>query len=79
MGKFDSEAFVVRQSFSHARVKPVVVEKVKRRAAPADDTPALRCPSCGARMKLVISKSEGRPNLTASCPQCGRVTIDPKQ
>jgi ribosomal protein L37AE/L43A len=59
MGKDDFEP---RMSFSHARTKPVVVEKVKRRAA--------ACPSCGGTMQLVRSKTEGK--LIASCPRCGR-------
>jgi hypothetical protein len=33
MGKRSAEPSVVRQSFSHGRTKPVVVEKVKRRSA----------------------------------------------
>jgi hypothetical protein len=33
MGKFIPEPFEVRQSFSHGRVKPVVVERVKERNA----------------------------------------------
>ena len=41
MTRFDavnyiSQQGIVRQSFSHGRTKPVVVEKVKRRAAPRD-------------------------------------------
>jgi hypothetical protein len=47
-----------RKSFSYSRVKPLVVEKVKRPAG-------LLCPSCGAKMKLVRE-----PKFTASCPRC---------
>jgi hypothetical protein len=36
MGKRSVEPGVVRQSFSHGRTKPVVVEKVKRRTAPKE-------------------------------------------
>jgi predicted RNA-binding Zn-ribbon protein involved in translation (DUF1610 family) len=58
----------VRISFSHARVKPVVVEKVTD--APANRKDVLRCGSCGAKMKLVRGGSKFR-RLTASCPDCG--------
>jgi hypothetical protein len=58
MGKSDPPE--PRQRFSHARVKPLVVEKVKRRVN-------LLCPSCGARMKLVH-----KPKLAVSCPRCER-------
>jgi Zn finger protein HypA/HybF involved in hydrogenase expression len=64
MGKFDIEPVMVRQSFSHARTKPLVVEK-KRRAT--DKKAALLCPSCGSKMKLIRSSAK----LTASCPDCG--------
>jgi predicted RNA-binding Zn-ribbon protein involved in translation (DUF1610 family) len=58
----------VRISFSHARVKPVVVEKVTD--VPATKKDVLRCASCGAKMKLVRTGSKfGK--LTASCPDCG--------
>jgi hypothetical protein len=50
MGKLSIDPFEVRQSFSHARTKPLVVEKVKRRSAAST---VLLCPSCGARMKVV--------------------------
>jgi len=43
------------------------VEKVK------EQTPApLRCPRCGAKMKLakITSKPDERPKLTESCPDC---------
>jgi hypothetical protein len=66
----------VRQSFSHARTKPLVVETKKQRtAAVAGGKAPLLCPSCGARMKLVPTASApGRPTkLTASCPACGGV------
>jgi predicted RNA-binding Zn-ribbon protein involved in translation (DUF1610 family) len=57
----------VRISFSHARVKPVVVEKITDSRANRKDV--LRCASCGAKMKLVRGRSKfGR--LTASCPDC---------
>ena len=56
------EQNVVRQSFSHSRSKAVVVETVKRRAAPAPhkDTPpvpgakaaAARPASCCARCRI---------------------------
>jgi hypothetical protein len=65
MGKFDIDPFTPRQS--HARVKPLVVEKVK------EQTPAPpHCPRCGAKMKLakITSKPDERPKLTASCPDC---------
>jgi Bacterial translation initiation factor IF-2 associated region len=67
MGKHSFDQGFVRQTFSHARTKPVVVETVKRRTAPSTDGKAvLLCPSCGARMKLVriISKrAEGHQSL----------------
>jgi Zn finger protein HypA/HybF involved in hydrogenase expression len=65
MGKFSIDPFVVRQSFSHARTKPVVVEKVKRRTAAST---VLLCPSCGAKMQLVRE-----PKITASCPHCSGI------
>jgi hypothetical protein len=37
---------VVRQSFSHGRTTPVIVDKVKRPAG-------MVCPRCGSNMKLV--------------------------
>jgi tRNA(Ile2) C34 agmatinyltransferase TiaS len=55
--------FEARISFSHARTKPLVVEKIKRRVAHT----ALLCPTCGARMKLVPSAGS---ELVASCPNC---------
>ena len=71
MGKHSFDQGFGRQSFSHARTKPVVVETVKRRTAPSPDGKAvLLCPSCGAKMKLVRSKGGGPPKLTASCPHC---------
>ncbi len=72
-----SERIIVRQSFSHARVTPLVVEKVQRRAP--KETAALLCPCCGAKMKLVrtVGKDGGPPTLTALCPQCrGATTVD---
>ena len=73
MGKFSIEPVVVRQSFSHARTKPVIVEKIKRRTARTHEKTVLLCPSCGANMKLVRSSVEpgGAPKLIASCPLCG--------
>jgi len=62
MGKFNIDPLGPRQSFSHARPKPLVVEKVKRRAGTST---VLLCPSCGAKMKLVRE-----PKFTASCPHC---------
>ncbi len=68
MAKFTPEPIVVRQSFSHARTVPLVVETVKQRAAPSAHANAgLLCPSCGATMKLVRRAAR----LTASCPDCG--------
>jgi predicted RNA-binding Zn-ribbon protein involved in translation (DUF1610 family) len=62
MGK---ESIEPRMSFSHARTKPLVVEKIRRRAvAPT----VLLCPSCGAKMRL--ARSRGSSKLTASCPNC---------
>lgn len=59
MGKRSFEPFFVRQTFSHGRTEPVVVEKVKRRlAAPSAAKPAVRCPSCGAAMRVVRIVSE---------------------
>jgi predicted RNA-binding Zn-ribbon protein involved in translation (DUF1610 family) len=66
MGKLSIDPFEVRQSFSHARTKPLVVEKVKRRSAAST---VLLCPSCGARMKVVRE-----PKFTASCPHCTGIT-----
>jgi hypothetical protein len=63
MGEDDFEPYM---SFSHGRTKPVVVESVKRRVAPAI------CPSCGGTMKLVRSKIEGK--LIASCLRCSRTS-----
>jgi hypothetical protein len=57
--------FEARMSFSHGRTKPVVVEKLKRRAAAAT---SLVCQSCGAKMKLQRSVESQR--LAASCPRC---------
>jgi predicted RNA-binding Zn-ribbon protein involved in translation (DUF1610 family) len=58
MAKFSIDPPEPRQSFSHARTKPLVVEKMKRRTS-------LLCPSCGAKMKLVR-----KLELTAACPRC---------
>jgi tRNA(Ile2) C34 agmatinyltransferase TiaS len=58
----EKDDFEPRISFSYARTKPLVVEKIKRRRVPPI------CPSCGGTMKLVRSKIEGK--LTASCPRC---------
>jgi predicted amidophosphoribosyltransferase len=58
MAKFSTDPPEPRQSFSHARTKPLVVEKMKRRTS-------LLCPSCGAKMKLIR-----KPELTACCPRC---------
>jgi hypothetical protein len=58
MRKLSIEQFEPRQSFSHARIKPLVVEKVNRRTI-------LLCPSCGGKMKL-----KRKPKLTACCPRC---------
>jgi uncharacterized protein (DUF983 family) len=58
MGKFIPEPFEVRQSFSHGRTTPVIVEKVKRPSW-------MFCPRCGSKMKLVRGLK-----LTASCPRC---------
>jgi hypothetical protein len=52
----------VRQSLSHACIKPLDVEKVKRRNTAST---FLLCPSDGATMKLVRGQT-----LTASCPHC---------
>lgn len=57
------DSFEPHMSFSHARTKPVVVEKVKRRFAAA-----LLCPTCGAKMKL--ARSAGPLKATAVCPNC---------
>jgi uncharacterized paraquat-inducible protein A len=58
MGKFSIDPPEPRQTFSHARTKPLIVEKVNTRTS-------LLCPSCGAKMKLVR-----KPKLTAPCPRC---------
>jgi hypothetical protein len=73
MGKSDNDPFAVRRSFSHARVKPVVVEKLKRR--PMGPV----CPSCGAKMKLVLGVAEptGKGKIAASCPRCAGVNVQP--
>jgi len=60
----EKDTFQPRISFSHARTKPLVVEKIKRRV-PAPT--ALLCPTCGAKMKLAPSAGS---KLTASCPNC---------
>ena len=73
MGKSDIEPVVVRQSFSHARTKPLVIEKANRRTgAPTEKKPIPLCPSCGARMKLVRSAAApgASPKLTAACTHC---------
>jgi DNA-directed RNA polymerase subunit RPC12/RpoP len=57
MGKFIPDLFDVRQSFSHGRTTPVIVEKIKRPAG-------MRCPRCGGKMKLMRG-----PKLTAVCPR----------
>jgi hypothetical protein len=57
MGKFVPEPFEVRQSFSHGRTTPVIVEKVKR-------PPGMLCPRCGSKMKLVRGTK-----ITAQCPR----------
>ena len=44
MPKFNSDPIEPRQSFSHARIKPLVVEKMKRRSGAST---VLVCPSCG--------------------------------
>ena len=67
MGKFSFDPPEPHKTFGHARVKPLVVEKVK------GHTPApRRCPRCGAKMRLakITSKPGERPKLTASCPDC---------
>jgi hypothetical protein len=74
MGKPSFEPFFVRQSFSHARTEPVVVEKVKRRlAGPTGEKTAVRCPSCGAAMRVVRIAAEpgGVPRLATRCLECG--------
>jgi len=71
MGKDGIEPVVVRQSFSHARTQPLVVETLKQRiAAATEGKAALDCPSCGSRMKLVRNMSTDPARLTASCPKC---------
>ncbi len=61
------DGFEPRMSFSHARTKPVVVEKVKRRATVSA---GLVCPSCGG--KMLLGRSAGSSKLTASCPRCAK-------
>ena len=58
MGRF-IDPIEPRKSFSHARIKPLVVEKVKRPAG-------LLCPSCGAKMKLDGSQSLQRRDRAVS-------------
>ena len=58
MGKFNVDPPEPRLSYSHARIKPVVVEKMSGRRA-------LLCPVCGTKMKLVR-----KPKLTGTCPRC---------
>jgi len=62
MGKFNIDLFEPHQSFSHGRVKPVIVEKVDQRKR-------LLCSVSGTRMRL-LSKSGQNPKFTASCPNC---------
>jgi uncharacterized paraquat-inducible protein A len=50
-------------NLSHARTKPVVVERIKRRAL------TQTCPSCGVVMKFY--STDGKPTL--SCPRCRAV------
>ena len=60
----EKHTFKPRMSFRHARTRPLVVEKIKRR------TPlptALLCPRCGGKMKLAPSAGS---KLVASCPNC---------
>jgi hypothetical protein len=73
MGKRDFDDGFARVSLSHARTTPVVVETFKQRAA-ATAGDKLRCPSCGAKMKLVRHKSPpaALPRLAATCTSCGQ-------
>ena len=60
----EKDTYKPRMRFSHARTKPLIVEKIKRRTP----TPtALLCPTCGAKMKLAPSAGS---KLMASCPNC---------
>src|SRR5262249_48876678 len=72
MGKSDNDGFAVRRSFSHTRVKPLVVEKLKRRPM------GPICPSCGSKMKLVLGVADptGTGKTAASCPRCADVNVD---
>jgi PHP family Zn ribbon phosphoesterase len=74
MGKNNIEEWFERFGYSpdttepvlrHARLKPVIVEKVTH--APANRKNVLRCARCGSKMKLVRRFRK----LTASCPRCG--------
>ena len=60
----DKDEIESRMSFSHARTKPVIVEKLKRRSA----TNAPLCPSCGTKMRL--PRRGGSPRLGPACPKC---------
>src|SRR5438132_7016496 len=59
------EQGVVRQSFSHGRTKPVVVEKVKSRAAARPKAEA--APATTAK-KPIISKAAPAPAATPPAP-----------
>ena len=60
----EKHAFEPRMSFSHARTKPLVVGKIKRR----EPWPtALLCPTCGGKMKLAPPAGS---KLMVSCPNC---------
>jgi translation initiation factor IF-2 len=70
-----AETGVVRQSFSHGRSKPVLVEKVKRRvggpgeAKPADAAPAAPAPDRGATPRRVGVVARGAtPPATPAAP-----------
>jgi len=62
---------LIRQSFSHARTKPVV-ERLGRDNNRTTEKPSLTCSTCGMRMKLVHRAATiGAPaTLLATCARC---------
>src|SRR5215813_7385530 len=67
------EQGVVRQSFSHGRTKPVVVEKVKSRTSPARPKaeaapPAAVAPSSAPGKRPAVAPTTGRLGSAQSKP-----------
>ena len=75
MAKPEREPILIRQSFSHARRRAVVVERLRDATRGSDraiERPSLNCPTCGVRMRLVRrAPTIGAPAaLVATCARC---------